>query len=917
MWAFAAEPWPTPSPITVRVALNTGTAVPHAGEYYGRAVNRCARIRAVAHPGQVLLSTSSALLIEQSPPQGTRVQRLGRLRLRDLVEPEDVYQLSIDGLPSDFPPPRSLDAVPNNLPLYLTSFVGRDEELARVRGLLAEHRLVTLLGVGGTGKTRLAVQSAAEMLETFAGGIWIAELASITDPDLIEQTLAAALGVTENRGQPLRSAIVERFDAGPSLLVIDNCEHLIEACAHYAGEMLGATQDLRILATSREALGIPGETLLPVPSLGAPDAGLGLEELARHDAVTLFVERASAINAGFALSERNAAAIATVCSRLDGIPLAIELAAARANVLSPDQIAKRLDDRFALLTRGARDAEPRQQTLRGAIDWSYDLLPVEERALFADLSVFAGSFSLEAAEAVAGEKARATGVLDGISRLVERSLVVAETVEERARYHMLETIREYAASRLAESGEQDAAKDAHLVWYLRFTDAAQVGLEGAERTLWRRRIDRELDNIRAATDRAVTEGRVADAARLVSRLRLYWVTRGAISEARNRLEPLLPVLLGGDRAVLQQALAALGGLAQAQGDLVAALRFRQDRLEAARATDGEQRDVAVALHDLGNIESELADIDAARAHYEEALDLFRALGETKYLATLLYNLGNVARMKRELADARARYEEALDIARGSGDRDTESATLFALGAIASNRREYDLASAYFSDALSVARTLGSDPDIAIILTALGGVQIEEGDLAGAKRSLEESRTLHDRLGYRLGVSTADLHLAEIARLEGDVPAARALLDRAMPFIRESRAPRPQSYALEIEADVSRELDDHDGAWRAVRDGLSLRLEMKDAQGVAALLERAAGLLALAGDHDRAAEAFGAAAAARERIGAPVPPSARPRYEADVARVRSALDDATYDEAFARGTKADVTDVAEAVLGASR
>jgi len=387
--ALHAEPWPTATPLRVRMALHTGEADLRDGDYYGSAVNRCARLRAIAHGGQALLSMATEELVRDGLPAGVTLHDLGEHRLSDLARPERVFQLLAPGLPDDFPPLRSLDALPHNLPVQLTSFVGRERELAAVRAALAAHRLVTLTGAGGCGKTRLGLQVAADALAAFADGAWFVDLAALADAALLPQAVLAALGLPEAPGRPPLAALADVLRRRALLLVLDNCEHLVEACARLADALLRACPRLRILATSREVLGVPGEATHRVPSLGVPDPGLtlavayggsrdsggpALERLRRCEAVQCFVERALLVRPGFTLTAGNAPALAQVCRRLDGIPLALELAAARVRVLSVEQLAARLDDRFRLLTGGSRTALRRQQTLAAAIDWSYDLL---------------------------------------------------------------------------------------------------------------------------------------------------------------------------------------------------------------------------------------------------------------------------------------------------------------------------------------------------------------------------------------------------------------------------------------------------------------------------------------------------------------------------------------------------------------
>lgn len=403
--ALRTEPWPAKTPIKVRMALHTGEAQERDEDYYGAPVNRCARLRAIAHGGQIVVSLTTEELVRDGLKGGVSLKDLGLHRLKDLSRPEQVFQVLHPELPEDFPPLRSLDALPNNLPQQLTSFIGREQVIAEVLDIFKHTRLLSLTGSGGAGKTRLALQVAADLLEDYEDGVWLIELAVLADPNLVAQSVATTIGVREEPGRPILATLTDFLKAKKVLLVLDNCEHLLSACATLCDHLLRACPGLYILATSREGLNIAGETTYRVPSLGLPDprAQQAISDLVQVEAVRLFVERAQAAQPGFQVNEQNAASLAQLCVRLDGIPLAIELAAARVKALSVDQINQRLDDRFRLLTGGSRTALPRQQTLRALIDWSYDLLTPEEQTLLRRLSVFAGGWTLEAAEAVCAD----------------------------------------------------------------------------------------------------------------------------------------------------------------------------------------------------------------------------------------------------------------------------------------------------------------------------------------------------------------------------------------------------------------------------------------------------------------------------------------------------------------------------------
>jgi len=403
--ALRTEPWPAKTPIKVRMALHTGEAQERDEDYYGAPVNRCARLRAIAHGGQIVVSLTTEELVRDGLKGGVSLKDLGLHRLKDLSRPEQVFQVLHPELPEDFPPLRSLDALPNNLPQQLTSFIGREQVIAEVLEIFKHTRLLSLTGSGGAGKTRLALQVAADLLEDYEDGVWMIELAALADPNLVAQSVATTIGVREEPGRPILATLTDFLKSKKVLLVLDNCEHLLSACATLCDQLLRASPGLYILATSREGLNIAGETTYRVPSLGLPDprSSQVISELVQVEAVRLFVERAQAAQPSFQVNDQNAASLAQLCVRLDGIPLAIELAAARVKALSVDQINQRLDDRFRLLTGGSRTALPRQQTLRALIDWSYDLLTPEEQTLLRRLSVFAGGWTLEAAEAVCAD----------------------------------------------------------------------------------------------------------------------------------------------------------------------------------------------------------------------------------------------------------------------------------------------------------------------------------------------------------------------------------------------------------------------------------------------------------------------------------------------------------------------------------
>ncbi|MCH8349995.1 MAG: adenylate/guanylate cyclase domain-containing protein, partial [Chloroflexi bacterium] len=515
------ETWPEDIAINVRMALHTGESELRDHDYYGAAVNRCARLRGIAHGGQVVLSQATAQLVQDTMPPGVSLRDMGSHSLKDMERPEQVFQLLHPDLPSDFPPLKSPDTLPHNLPVQVTSFIGREPEIQEITELFDDARCVTLTGIGGTGKTRLALEVGRESLETYSDGVWFVDLSPITDESLVQKEVASVLGVEE---QFLNDFLHDKN----TLLLLDNCEHLLDTCAQAVSTWLGQAPGVRVLATSREALGIPGEVVRRIASLSAPDeSNVTCETVNNFEATRLFVERASEVHAAFEVTDENCVSVARIARRLDGIPLAIELAAAMARVLSPEQIAARLDDRFRLLTGGSRTAVPRQRTLQAAIDWSYHSLSDELARLFDKLSVFRGGFTLEAAEhvGVGEDDGDSIYIMDNLFQLVDKSLVVATQSGpgEDARYGLLETLRQYAGERLAESGLADDTRRRHASYYLEMIHEVQPVLWGGDSRNALELLEANHDNLRAAVDWSLEAGETETALRLVGDLGFLWM----------------------------------------------------------------------------------------------------------------------------------------------------------------------------------------------------------------------------------------------------------------------------------------------------------------------------------------------------------------------------------------------------------
>jgi predicted ATPase/class 3 adenylate cyclase len=651
--AFQREPWPSHVPVRVRMAIHTGEA---AADYRGPDVNRAARIRAIGHGEQILLSGVTAEIVRETLPENAALIDLGQHRLRDLAETEHLFQLAHPDLREEFPPLKSLSNFRQNLPVQLTSFIGRERERETVRSLINGHRVVTLVGSGGCGKTRLAIQVGADLLEQFPDGVCFVDLAPLSDPSLILDGIAAVVEIKVEQGDAKDDALVRTLKNTKTLIILDNCEHLVRACADAVSVLLQTGERVRILTTSREPLGLPGESTFRVPSLSLPDDTTSVEEVSACEAIQLFVDRAAAARQGFALSAANAQTIVDVCRTLEGMPLAIELAAARVKALSPSEIHDRLSDRFRLLTGG----RGRHQTLRSAIDWSYDLLSEQERGLFRRLSIFAGTFDLAAVEAIWPE----SDPLDRIEQLVDKSLVIVEQLDDdKLRYRLLETLRQYGAERLVEAGEDEDARERHLAYYLAVAERAyQQRIEDEAASL--AALEADHDDFRAALQWA--RSRPRDLLRLASALGWFWHLRSYYREGRSWLEEALrlnPTERSSEKA---RALWALSMILNWQGDVAAARPLAEESLELWRKSN-DPLELALALESIGWSHFAASNYPEALRSMEDCVASYRKLGSAKLITRgrvavgqMLAALGDVERteqLAREtLAEGRAQGE---------------------------------------------------------------------------------------------------------------------------------------------------------------------------------------------------------------------------------------------------------------------
>lgn len=813
--------------VRVRMGVHTGPVAFARGEHFGMGFHGAARVSSAAHGGQVVVSEATIGALDGRLPDGASVVDLGFHVLKDLGAAVRLYQVAHDDLEREFPPLRTLSVLPNNLPAELSSFVGREAEADQLRERLATARMVTVVGPGGAGKTRLALQVAAEQLDAYEHGVWLVELAGVTEPGEVEATVAAELGVRDEPGRTAVESLSDRLRAEERLLVLDNCEHVAEATAHLAYGLLRAAPRLRVLCTSREPLGLRGEVVLTLPPMAVPpDTATTREAVLAHDAARLFRERASAVATGWELTDDDASNVASICRRLDGLPLAIELAAARANVLTPRQIDDRLADRLGLLRSPDPTIADRQRTLQSLIDWSYELLDPDEQTLFRRLGVFVGGFSLEAAEAVCGSDA--LDVLDVLARLVFRSLAVTERHGDELRYRLLETIRVYARERLRASGEDGQIRSRHTSYFVSFADRARTGLEGSDQARWFSLVALEHDNLRHALTAGLAEPDAASAARLVASLRYFWTVRGHLREGLDWAtrtaairpdDPKLLAALGtlqvfldpddaaptlgraielaereGDHEALEKALINLGNHHDRLGEWDAAETLFE-RHAALCAELGDPLGRAASIGNIGNIALRRNDLDRAEPLLRESYELLRSGGNLRNAANTLHSLGVLARVRGDFALAYERHLEATAIARELEDIGALGQHLTSLAHAANWLGRPEHAIELQEEAVALARRFGSAGELANVLEALGvlyaGVGDRERSEAAYREALDSARAAGE-----LSVQVTLLHnLSLWASLAGELDAAASLMDESLALARRLEQPSREAAAL--------------------------------------------------------------------------------------------------------------------------
>jgi predicted ATPase/class 3 adenylate cyclase len=756
----------------VRSGIHTGSATMRDDDYFGATVNRAARVEEVAHGGQIILSLATADLVRQPLGATVRLVDLGTHRLRDLARPVQLFQAAAAGLKEEFPPLRTLDQFRHNLPVEWSSFVGRESDLRDVAKLIENYRLVTLHGPGGAGKTRLSLQVAAERIDDHPDGIWLTRLDTIDADDDVVHAVAGAVGAVASGTHTVDEALTDWGRNRDALLLLDSCEHVVDGVARLVARLLGSCPQLRVLATGREGLGLTGEAVHGVGPMPRSVDGASAIAVAASDAGALFLDRSRAVKPGFEITDDNAAAVSRICDRLDGIPLAIELAASRLKVLSPVELERRLDDRFRLLAGGDRTAMPRHRTLRATVEWSYDLLGDDERALFDRLSVFRGGFTLEAAEMVAG-----TGSLDVLgllSRLVDRSMVTVTQADVGAetRFGMLDTLRDFAVSRLQESGEVETYRGRLVEFVVDMSCNAVVALQGPEESEWLERLDAEYPNIRRAVTWALSEGWFNKVHQVAGNLKMFFIARDEIiPEARSWIESAVDDVVQEPSVFLANALSTGGILAWSVGDLAEADRLQGRSLHIARELGGAD-EVFRATGDLGLIAIDRGDLDRARTLFEEGLDLARDRSRQGDVAVALANLAHVVPGK----DQEELIVDALRIHRETGRLTGTAHMSLMLGWL--HMCDGHLASArdWFGEGLQGFQKLGNQGSEVEALCGLADVALQEGDRDSAAESVTRAEDLARNIDWPGATALASTRRAFLMRLD-DPSGALEVLDR--------------------------------------------------------------------------------------------------------------------------------------------
>lgn len=819
--------------ISVRMGIHSGNAEWSGTDYMGYiTLARTNRVMSSAYGGQILISNDAHDIAGRIFMENISFRDLGEKRLKDLIQPLKLFQIVSPVIPADFPPLKTLDARPNNLPIQLTSFIGREDVMLDVKELIVKSRLLTITGSGGAGKTRLAMQTGADLIDDFANGVFIAELASVSDPSLVVQTLLNSLNENQEPGKSPAETLKAFLKDKELLLILDNCEHLVNECAVLTEMLLSYCPKLKIIATSREALNCSGEITFRIPSLTLPDISVKntAEHLTQFEAVRLFIERALAVNPNFRVNNENAPALAQICHQLDGIPLAIELAAVRIKVLSLNNIYERLDNRFKLLTGGKRTALPRQQTLRAMIDWSYELLSDEEKLLWNRLSVFIGGWTLESAEQICTDKKiSADKIFDLLNHLADKSIIIYDY--EKDRYRILETIKQYGQEKLSDSKESESLLSAHLNYYHSFTESAVSKLEGNESLIWLEKLDSEHSNLQSALDWSVNGGDLEKGMHLSTILGRFWIIRGYYTTGIQFVKKFLDNSQDVISDPVGMAYCNIGNLSLLQSDYDEAVKYFEKSLTIFKVT-GNRMYTFHSMNGLGSIAFYRGKYEQAMKYYEECLLISRETENKKGISYSLNNLGNVLISLGYYSKAKTIYEESLELFRESGLKSHIALSLHNLGHLESNLGNYDEAKKFCEESLIVNRERGDKRGIANSLHNSGIISYYRGDIDQAQEIYEECLTLYNVLNDKSGKAYTLNYIGNVEIFRGNYAKAQNLFTESLDLFRELGDSRGIAISLNNRGSTAFFYEKDEKGVELIEESLTLNLENKDKSGIA-------------------------------------------------------------------------------------
>jgi len=837
---LANEKWED-AVIKIRIGIHSGNAEWNGERYMGYiTLARTARVMSAAYGEQIIISNNTYELCRykfgEAKEKDISFRDLGERRLKDVIQPIKLLQILSKGLREDFPPLKTLDARPNNLPVQLSSFIGREKEISEIKVIIESSRLLTLLGSGGAGKTRLAMQVGADVIDDFANGVFITELATVSDPLMIAQTILNSIGEKEEQGRSPSETLVANLRDKEMLIILDNCEHLISECANLAETLLRNCSKLKIIATSREALNCTGEQTYRVPSLTLPDPSVNNspEQLTQFESVRLFIERALAVNSHFRVNNENAPALAQICFQLDGIPLAIELAAVRIKVLSLNNICERLDNRFKLLTGGKRTSLPRQQTLKALFDWSYDLLSDHEKILWSRLSVFSSGWTLEASEEICSdEEIVKDEMLDLLDYLLEKSVIIYDTHSNR--YKILETIKQYGEEKLKEANESDKILSNHLNYFMKFSESAAPKLKGNEINIWLERLEAEHTNLLSAIEWAAKVNETEKCVRLVLAMGNFWKIRSHYSTGIHILEKTISNIKEISKPSLGKLLLIFGTIYERQGELEKSKKAIEESLIIFRELK-DKTYIASTLNILGNLALDRGDYEEARKFYNESLALRRELNDKRGIANCLMNLGITECDTGNYEQAQKFYEESLALNRMIEDKIGIASCLNNLGNVAYYREDHEKSDKYNIESMNLKREMGDKAGIASSLDNLADSASSRGDYEVARKYNEESLALSKEIGDKRGIATSLYHLGENNFELGNYELARKLGQESLNLRREIGEKLGIAISLESIGCMEYKQGRYDESKSLLEESLSMFRELGVKVGIASSLQ---------------------------------------------------------------------------------